>query len=1115
VIPDQSIREQALDPERSFCVTAPAGSGKTELLTQRVLVLLTRVERPEQVLSITFTRKAAAEMRERICAALAAARAGSPVLSEHETITRRLAEAVLAHAKDRHWPIEDPEIFNIRTIDSLCHFLTRQMPLLSGIGGSIVPTDDSQPLYEAAVDALFAAGLNDSAIHGSLSALLLSFDNNWQRLRDLMVALLQQRGDWEHRALDTGTPENAEAGLLQAVTRLIEDSLEALRRRLGPGRISRLVAIVEETAKALESQRQAGELGRGALPPGPVAPSLSATMSCLDEWRWAANLLLTKTGPSFRKRLDKNCGFPTSEKARKADVLEFIEGLAEDRKMLPLWEELMRLPNIESGEEGWQLVMHLARVLPHLEAHLLLVFRERVAVDHTHVALAAEAALGTEDDPTDLALRLDYQLEHLLVDEFQDTSDSQFRLLTRLTQDWASHNAQGVAPRTVFLVGDGMQSIYRFRSANVGLFVRARDHGLGGLTLESLSLSSNFRSQGRLVDWVNRRFSRLLPDEDDPARGQIRHSWADAIKDELPGEPVEVHVFSQDAGRAEAAWITEQVKQLRADDPEASIAILGRGRRHLAPIVAALKTALVPLLGRDLEPLAHSPVASDLLSLCRWLANPADNVAAVALLRAPFVGLTVAEITQLLMHVDTPFSLLEVLDDASARLAADPTARCEVLRQALRWAEASRDRLGLAVWIEQIWLRLGGPEVIETSQWDDAEQFFGLLDDAEASGVGLDPEGLARLLDKRYVQHQVADNPVELLTLHKSKGLQFDYVFIPALTAGTRSGDRALLRWHHHQQADGKRALLIAADDGSEAGAGSLYQYLTWIDRQKDEAERRRLLYVGITRARRRVWLSGEVKDPGEWESPTKNKSLLGLVVGEGDVTVKAHVVDVQETSDLTTIPLWRRKEPRTVDSLPTIQSVGRPPLPSAAGNLFERAAGTALHRALELLSETRPLPNQHDTRVRNAVNLILLSTINDAGKREQVLWQVLEDVDRALADEKGRWLLGDHMAAASELSLLQLEEHGRELIVDRTFVDAEGVRWIVDYKSSRPRAEQTLEDFICEERERYSPQLMGYQKLLRALDDADQTVTVKAYSAALYFPAIGCLTVLDDAINA
>ena len=147
---DSSVRQQAIDPTRSFCVSAPAGSGKTELLTQRLLALLARVDKPEQILAITFTRKAASEMAQRVLEKLDQAQQNVPVSAEYELQTRELALAVVDRAARKKWRLDDTTL-NIRTIDSFCHELTRQMPLLSGTGGVVEPVDNAQPLYEEAV----------------------------------------------------------------------------------------------------------------------------------------------------------------------------------------------------------------------------------------------------------------------------------------------------------------------------------------------------------------------------------------------------------------------------------------------------------------------------------------------------------------------------------------------------------------------------------------------------------------------------------------------------------------------------------------------------------------------------------------------------------------------------------------------------------------------------------------------------------------------------------------------------------------------------------------------------------------------------------------------------
>ena len=131
---DQDNRLRAIDPTQSFCVSAPAGSGKTELLTQRLLALLARVNRPEQVLAITFTRKAASEMSSRVIEKLDQARRSTPAQLPHEATTRALAQSLLSHAQSLNWQLDESTL-NIRTIDSFCHEITRQMPIVSGVGG--------------------------------------------------------------------------------------------------------------------------------------------------------------------------------------------------------------------------------------------------------------------------------------------------------------------------------------------------------------------------------------------------------------------------------------------------------------------------------------------------------------------------------------------------------------------------------------------------------------------------------------------------------------------------------------------------------------------------------------------------------------------------------------------------------------------------------------------------------------------------------------------------------------------------------------------------------------------------------------------------------------------
>jgi len=189
---DAAARESALDPARSFIVQAPAGSGKTELLIQRYLRLLATVDEPEHVVALTFTRKAAGEMRERVLDALAGAKASAP-REPHAKLTWTLARALQAHDKRRGWALDrHSSRLAVQTIDAWCMRLTRTAPLAAGLGLIRDVADDTRPLYRVAARRfVFAQPMADSCAH-----VLANLDNQADRLIDLIAGMLAQRDQW-------------------------------------------------------------------------------------------------------------------------------------------------------------------------------------------------------------------------------------------------------------------------------------------------------------------------------------------------------------------------------------------------------------------------------------------------------------------------------------------------------------------------------------------------------------------------------------------------------------------------------------------------------------------------------------------------------------------------------------------------------------------------------------------------------------------------------------------------------------------------------------------------------------------------------------------------------
>ena len=1097
-VSDAAVRHEVLDTAKSFCVTAPAGSGKTSLLTQRVLALLVTVERPEQVLAITFTRKAAAEMRERVMEALDAARLGGRAENEHEARTQTLADAVVTHSRKLNWSLT-AESLNVRTIDGLTAQLNRVMPVLSGLGGGITVTDDVLPLYQKATSELYELVGEESRRGEALRQLLLSMDNNWQRCSELLIELLGRRADWLPELGQHTDPEGASEQLTATVQEVMSDRLSVLTETIDPDWLSELERQANAATGRLKAYVESGlvEPQKADIPITPI--QLTNEPAQLSSWQWVARWILTGDEKP-RKRLDKNNGFQAKvDQTAKDDVLGLISQLEEREDWLDLLIEITYLPSTKSDDQEWQGVLHLSRVLPTLAAQLLTVFRSRGVVDHTHIAMSAEAALGTDEEPTDLALRLDYQVAHILVDEFQDTSQGQYRLLEKLCRGWSEHNyANPKHPRTLFIVGDAMQSIYGFRYADVGLFLKAREEGIAGVQLNDRSLSRNFRSRGGVIDWVNQQFSSIVPEHGDRRLGVVPMTIAEATRSAGLEEAVEIHNFPDDQVR-ETRYVFSKICALLSQSGDSTIGVLARTRSSLEPISRMLRDNGVDIVGSDLTSFSRRAAVVDLVSLTRYLANPADTVALIALLRSPMVGVTLRDLG-LLTPMLARYSLAAVIEkivDGSVELSADGQKRSVFALKALIWAEGKRDRLNLVNWVEETWKRLGGDLILPTEEASDTRAFFQQLRDQEAEGAGLDADRLVSWLETKHATIESATARVELMTLHRSKGLEFDHVFIVGAGKSGRSSQKPLLRWNRDEQ----NGLLIAARPASDT-VGTLYDYLGFVNKRREAQELIRLYYVGITRARESCSLTATLSSESQW--PPRNTGSFWSNFCSTAPKAQFHPTDEnlsevaaeQKGSQLLrVVDISERLTNETVEASPA--SAVRP------GNLQSRRYGTALHRGLELLALQDPLPTECPDPISRAMRFQLTELSSPNADISKELDSLIIDVNRVLGDEMGRWVLSaHHHDAQSELSLFVAETQ-KQLVVDRTFIDAQtGIRWIIDYKTSRPAEGGSLADFFSEEAARYGDQLMRYRSAMQLYDQCHHPDVLDT-RVALYFSAL------------
>ncbi|MCD6582580.1 MAG: UvrD-helicase domain-containing protein, partial [Desulfuromusa sp.] len=1041
----------------------------------------------------TFTNKAAAEMRERLLKALEAARDDACPDTLHEKLTWQLAERAL----QRHGGqlLRNPAQLAIQTIDSFNAALVRKMPWLSRFGSLPEISDDADALYLQAAENLLGK-LADGGSGDRLRLLLRHLDNNVEALQNMLVDMLRQRDQWLRHLVSL--QGNFREKLQQGLENLCCEKLNRLQESVPSALADELLFCINYALTNREDST-AGEYF--ATLPG-------CDFDDLSRWLFVADLLLTGKG-DVRKTVTKNNGFPAGKDNREAKerMKALLGEFDTESHFIRQLATVRTLPVCGYSDDQWLLLEALIELLPRLVGELWLVFRGRSQADYTEISLKAGHALGEAENPSDLLLQIDHDLQHILIDEFQDTSRLQYRLLDKLTSGWSDGDG-----RTLFLVGDPMQSIYRFREAEVGLFLQCftGEFGDSQLPLQPLQLQCNFRSQQGIVDWVNTTFTAAFPKVSDAAQGAVPLTEAISVKALLPGDACRVHPFIGQNDCAEAEKVVELIQQTWAEDKTRSIAILVRGRTHLREILPLLRHHNINYLAKDIDSLSVRPTALDIVHLTRALLCRGDQLSWLAVLRAPWCGLTLADLT--LLTADPAAGTLPTrLASTQLRstLSEDAQQRLERAWPILQTGLSRRGRLPLRQLIEGCWLALGGATCCGDEGLTDASLVFTLLDKLDRGGDLESFELLDRGLTKLFAEPDShSDGRLQIMTIHKAKGLEFDTVIIPGLGKKPRNSDSPLLRWLEHPD----YGLLLGPVSARWSDEKDpIYQLIKQLEDEKDDLETARLLYVATTRAIRRLHLLGHAKENSEGEVSAQKKSLLEKLWPVVHYTFAA-AQPLDETEEQPFIPPllkrlpagWELPQPISADVVivpksETASSIDTGTVFSGWENPLHRHVGTLVHLQLEQIvmhgSECW-LTEDCDQR-----NLRLESSLSCYGVANSDLAtgveKVISAIDSTLASHRGRWILENHPEQQCELPITGVVD-GKLIhaVIDRTFV-ADGCRWVIDYKTSSPAADETKENFLQREGAHYREQLEIYAQLLALQNDQ---LPVKA---ALYFPLI------------
>jgi len=502
-----------------------------------------------------------------------------------------------------------------------------------------------------------------------------------------------------------------------------------------------------------------------------------------------------------------------------------------------------------------------------------------------------------------------------------------------------------------------------------------------------------------------------------------------------------------------------------------------------------------------------------LLALTRALLNPANKIAWLATLRAPWCGLNLKELYILASppkHLTEKFkpqnddfgiTIWQSINDPNTLQKLDEGAQQNLffLREQLKNALQNRGRKNLRNFIYDAWLSINGDSCLtKNADIEDVKIYFKLLETFDTGGDIKNINQFEEKIERLFTSPATTSNDtLQIMTIHKAKGLEFDTVILPGLHRQARQAEKQLILWTDQPRTKFGDELILTPIKNYAAQDDKIYNYLAIHEKHKNDSETMRLLYVAMTRAKCQLHLFGETEPKKE----PKKRSFLSLIWPE----VKKEFENTQKiqqirTAHKTSSQLKRivrekmNKQPAAPKSTSQIQDDKS--LPIFADNINIHI-GTVIHRILQQIS-IDGIDKWPKKRIQNALPhwqkmLIQLGiSSNDLKYAEKQIAHVLKNI---FIDARAQWILKKHQEHSSEFAISTTKNNqAKHYIIDRIFVD-QNKRWVIDYKTTTFTGEN-IEEFIAQEKEKHQQQLINYQQLLMQLYP-------EKISCGLYYPAI------------